>query len=70
MRYREKQVIAMKNGKTPSITKDQKLVREIVYYDNKVSSDINFEYNGNYLTKLYYLDKFGGKNKEPVEVIF
>lgn len=51
-------------------TKDQKLEREIVYYDNKVSSDINFEYNGNYITKLYYLDKFGGKNKEPVEVIF
>lgn len=45
-------------------TKDHKLERKVVYYDNKVSSDINFEYNGNYITKFYFFKKFGRADKD------
>jgi hypothetical protein len=53
-------------------TKDQKLERKVVYYDNKVPSDINFEYNGNYIVKLYYLNKFGREEEDikPTVVTF
>ncbi|SEM54397.1 hypothetical protein SAMN05421856_10493 [Chryseobacterium taichungense] len=43
-----------------------------MYYKNNVWSDIRFEYNGNYIVKLYYLDKFGREDKDikPTVVTF
>ncbi|SEM25697.1 hypothetical protein SAMN05421856_10234 [Chryseobacterium taichungense] len=54
-------------------TKDQKrLKRNTFYKNNKIWHDINFEYGGNYITKLYYLDKFGREEEDikPTVVTF
>ncbi|AZB01469.1 hypothetical protein EG359_18470 [Chryseobacterium joostei] len=52
-------------------TKDQKLERETSYYNDNVSLDIRFEYKDNYITKVFYLDKFGQQNKiEPTVITF
>ncbi|MDN3690966.1 hypothetical protein QWZ06_01120 [Chryseobacterium tructae] len=53
-------------------TKDQKLEKETIYRNDKVWFETRFEYNGNYITKLYYLDKFGVEDKEvePVTITF
>ncbi|WP_336965568.1 hypothetical protein [Chryseobacterium contaminans] len=49
-------------------TKDKKLEKETMYYNDKVDLETRFEYNNNYITKLYYLDKY--RMKEPVIVSF
>lgn len=53
-------------------TKDQKLERKTTYHNDKVWYDIKFEYKDNYITKLFYLDKFGRDDKqiEPTVIIF
>lgn len=47
-------------------TKDQKLKRKTVYYKNKIWHDITFEYRGNYIARLFYLDKMGDDDREVV----
>jgi len=53
-------------------TKDQKLERKTTYYKDKVWHDIRFEYKNNYITKLFYLDKFGHEDEqiEPTVITF
>ncbi|ROI05564.1 hypothetical protein EGI16_04035 [Chryseobacterium sp. G0240] len=53
-------------------TPDQKLKRKTVYYNDKVWHDIRFEYKGDYITRLFYLDKFGREDEEiePVQISF
>lgn len=53
-------------------TKDQKLERKTMYNNEKICFDLRFEYTGNYITKLYYLDKFGQEDKEiePTVITF
>lgn len=59
-------------GKTSYIiynyTKDQKLQKEIRYYNDKVWLDINFEYKDNHITKMSYLDT--DRQKIPAIIIF
>jgi len=57
---------------TYKYTKDQKLERQTLYYKDNISYDLKFEYKGNYIVKLYYLDAWGkdAKNLKPIEVIF
>ncbi|PWN60479.1 hypothetical protein [Chryseobacterium viscerum] len=50
-------------------TKDQKLQRETIYYNDNIWNDIRFEFRGNYITKLFYLDKTGKGNKEIVPTV-
>jgi hypothetical protein len=49
-------------------SKDQKLERRIMYYNDKVWYDTSFEYKSNYITKVLYLDKDG--KKEPSIITF
>ncbi|MDV7698900.1 hypothetical protein N6B72_18380 [Chryseobacterium soli] len=53
-------------------TKDQKLERKTTYYKDKVWYEIRFEYKNNYITKLFYLDKFGHEDEqiEPTVISF
>ncbi|MBK1896899.1 hypothetical protein [Chryseobacterium paridis] len=53
-------------------TKDQKLERRTMYYNDKIWYDLRFVYDGNYITKLYYLDKYGSEDKdiEPTVITF
>ncbi|WP_027381607.1 hypothetical protein [Chryseobacterium daeguense] len=59
-------------GKTSYIvytySKDQKLERRIMYYNEKVWYDTSFEYKNNYITKVLYLDKYD--KKEPSIINF
>jgi len=52
--------------------KDHNLEQKITYYGNKVWNDIRFEYKNNYITKLFYLDKFGREDEqvEPTIISF
>lgn len=52
-----------------SYTKDQKPERRTVYFNDKIAYDIRFEYNGNYISKLYYLDSFGQEDKRLVPTV-
>jgi hypothetical protein len=64
------------DGKTMSTiytyAKDKKLARKTTYYHDKIWYDIKFEYKNNYITKMYYLDKFGRQNEEiePIVIVF
>ncbi|ANF52760.1 hypothetical protein A0O34_20570 [Chryseobacterium glaciei] len=49
-------------------TKDKKLERRTIYYNNKVSNDIRFEYKDNYISKIFYLDTYN--KKEPSVITF
>ncbi|MCL8536819.1 hypothetical protein M9991_08040 [Chryseobacterium gallinarum] len=53
-------------------TKDQKLEKETSYYQNRLSYERKFEYKGNYITRLIYLDKpaLDDKIVEPVIIDF
>ncbi len=53
-------------------TKDQKLQRQTRYQDDKIVHDIRFEYKGNHISKLFYLENFGREDKiiEPTVVVF
>lgn len=53
-------------------TKDQKLEKETSYYQDRLSYERKFEYKGNYITRLIYLDKPALDDKiiEPVIINF
>lgn len=53
-------------------TKDQKLESETTYYNDKLGFEKKFEYKGNYIIQLYYLDKFGREDEqiEPTIIKF
>jgi len=57
-------------GKTLTTTfiysKNHNLEQITTHYDHKICNDKKFEYKDNYISKLYYLDKFG-REDEPVE---
>ncbi|SHG35079.1 YD repeat-containing protein [Chryseobacterium oranimense] len=53
---------------TYTYTKDKKLERETIYYNDKLWYDNRFEYKDNYITKLYYLD--GNNPKNAAVVVF
>ncbi|WEK69141.1 MAG: hypothetical protein P0Y62_14975 [Candidatus Chryseobacterium colombiense] len=57
---------------TFSYTKDQKLKNKRIYYNDKISNEVRFEYNGNYIVKLFYSDKFGRGDEvaETIVVVF
>ncbi|MEY8760764.1 hypothetical protein [Chryseobacterium tongliaoense] len=61
-----------KNYTIYTYTKDQKLQQRTIYYKGKVWHDVKFEYKDNYISKLYYLDKFGRQEQkvEPTIITF
>lgn len=51
---------------TYTYTKDQKLERTTAHYNNNIWYDIQFEYKGNYITNMTYLNKIGMEDKNIV----
>lgn len=60
------------NSSNFSYTKDQQLEKIVSYYGGKISFDKRFEYENNYIIKLYYANKFRKDNEpiKPINVIF
>ncbi|WP_336702476.1 hypothetical protein [Chryseobacterium indologenes] len=58
------------NGTTQSTvyiyTKDQKLERQTMYYNDKIIFERSFKYKGNYITNMTYLNKIGMEDKNIV----